>query len=201
MNETQDRALEEARAAYKEYRKGRRTALARAKNAAEVEVAELRRRAALTALHATEVGVSLRKIGREAMNTSNYDTVRQLIGDADIIGLRAEAKENAARTIADQKRAEVTLSRHGAGEYLLTLAGEELEIAKSAAEWGQTFVSPEHAQALLQLHESGAFVPVTGGWLADIGEQHPVVAWLSKSHSKAKLAAALETLSDESEAA
>ena len=197
----QKKALADFVAAYKDYRKGKRTALERAKLAAEAQVAELRRTAAVLARAAVGKGIPLRDIGREGMHTSNYTTIRELIGEADILEMRANAVEFEARAAEELKRSEIVVETLGEGRYKLTLDGAELEDAKRRSGWQQGVITDEHRSAELATHASGELIPATDPWIADLAEQHPVVLWFTVPTNREKVKAKLAELESERDAA
>lgn len=190
LTELQQAHLENAQKHWSAYRKVRDEAYDRAKLQADAEVAVAKTKAASAARDATASGVSMRRIGHGIMKTSDYRTVRAFLDLADPIAVAIEeftpANPNIKLTpILDPVTDEPT------GQFTVVLSGDELVAAKDRAEWSGILPSAL-CEAIFERHESGKFIAVTDGWVAEHQTQHPVVAWADLPSSQEKLTEVLE---------
>lgn len=186
--ERAERTLERFKKSYAVYKRSRRNAKLRLQAAIEAEVAERRREAAKLAVECIEAGVTMRDIGRIGMRTSDYGTIRRLMGEVDLL----EIREN-AEAVKEEAHPGLSVEHVSGDEYRVTLSGPELEKAQTRAGWDSGSV-PEEYRNTVARRVGERIVPQEDAWIAELSEQHPVVAWLALPSNQTKVNEIVEAM-------
>lgn len=120
------------------------------------------------------------------MKTTDYGTIQKLL---DTVSVSLHFEDESVVTPAQSAQAQnLTVEPLGNDRYRVTLAGAELEQARAWANWdARKPTPPQYVSAEFKRHDTGAWEPVTEGWVAELGEEHPVVVYASKSAGREKL--------------
>lgn len=187
LDATQEAHLIAFEGNYRAYLEARKTLEAALRAKLEKELLSLRIKAAESGHRAIAAGVPKGKLGdltRDGMRTKNYGTIDALLSTVELHAEKGgEATPATARYAIADNVLTVTLDQPALKDTLVWLGYHE-HVLVNHPEWGTarfTIVTTPDGRTLLDNE--------TPDWMPEVGNRHPVVAWLDDDAHKAEAVA------------